>query len=362
MSRFYDTPDFEHGTAPRTGILLINLGTPDAPTPGALRRYLGQFLRDPRVVELPRPLWWPILHGVILRLRPRRSARAYAKVWTDQGSPLLVYSRALADAVDKRLASQLDAPPVVRLAMRYGRPSVTSELEAMHRRGVRRLLVVPLYPQYSASTTASGFDAVADTLKRWRWVPQLRLLTHYHDFPPYIQALASSIQRHWQDNGRGQKLLFSFHGLPRRYLLKGDPYHCQCHKTARLTAEALKLQPDDWQVTFQSRFGREEWLRPYTDEVISALPGEGVKSVDVVCPGFAADCLETLEEIDMQNREFFMQAGGERFQYIPALNDADEHVEALCELIKPELRGWEPVPQSELNQSAERARKLGASG
>lgn len=360
MSRYYNTPDFAHGTAPVTGILLINLGTPEAPTPAAVRRYLGEFLWDPRVVEFPRPLWWLILHGIILRIRPGRSAAAYAKVWTEQGSPLLVYCRALINAIRQALAADMDEVPQVLLGMRYGLPSIRGALETMRRRGVQRLLVVPLYPQYSASTTASGFDAVVDTLKRWRWVPELRMINHYHDFPPYIRALASSIQRHWDEHGRGRKLLFSFHGVPKRYLINGDPYHCQCHKTARLVAEALDLGPDDWLVTFQSRFGREEWLKPYTDETVRALPGEGVKSIDVVCPGFSADCLETLEEIDMQNREFFLEAGGERFQYIPALNDAAEHVSALCELIKPELRGWDPVPQSELNESAERARYLGA--
>lgn len=362
MGRFLDTPDYEHGKPSATGVLLVNLGTPDAPTPRALRRYLGEFLWDPRVVEIPRPLWWLILHGVVLRFRPRASARAYATVWTGEGSPLLFHSRALARSVERQLASAYRHPPKVALAMRYGRPSVPAVLEDMHRTGVGRLLVLPLYPQYAAATTGSAFDAVTGVLSRWRRVPELRFINHYHDDPGYIAALAARVREYWRQHGRGDKLVMSFHGLPKRSLMLGDPYHCQSHKTARLLAGALELAPDQWMVTFQSRFGRQEWLKPYTDETMRALPGQGVKRVDVVCPGFAADCLETLEEIAGQNREFFLEAGGERFEYIPALNAEAEHVQALTALIRRELHGWEleEADFEEAAAGAELARAMGA--
>jgi len=340
MSRYLGEPDYEHGTPERSGVLLVNLGTPEAPTPKALRRYLAEFLWDPRVVEAPRPLWWLALHLVILNIRPGRSARAYQRVWTPEGSPLLSISRRQHGALARRLSETLPVPPRVELAMRYGQPSVSAGLHALRSSGVRRVLVLPLYPQYSATTTASVVDAVTEECRRWRWLPELRFINQYHDHPAYVAALADRIRHHWEAEAPGERLLFSFHGIPQRYFLAGDPYHCQCHKTARLVAEALGLADDRWQLVFQSRFGREAWLQPYADQVLRGLPGQGIRSVDIVCPGFAADCLETLDEIAMENRQVFIGAGGERYTYIPALNDAPEHIEALAGLVRQHMQGW----------------------
>lgn len=340
MSRYLGNPDFRHDRPETCGVLLTNLGTPDAPTPDALRRYLGEFLWDPRVIEMPRPLWWLILHGVILRIRPRRAARAYKTVWTEQGSPLLAISRQQAEALQHALNAALPGPVQVALGMRYGNPSLAAALEQLRTANARRLLILPLYPQYSASTTASTFDAVADVLRRWRWLPDVRFVSHYHDHPAYLDALAASIRDHRQRHGAAGKLLFSFHGLPRRYLLAGDPYHCECHATARLVAQRLDLRETDWQVAFQSRFGREEWLKPYTDHTLKAWAAAGVEDVQVVCPGFPADCLETLEEIAEQNRELFLHAGGKRFEYIPALNDSAVHIAALTQIVREHAAGW----------------------
>lgn len=356
--KYLGNSDYRHGTIPSTGILISNLGTPDAPTRQALRRYLAEFLADPRIVEAPRWIWRLVLHGVILQIRPSRSAHAYRKVWTENGSPLLHYSVRQLEALRQRLPAA-GGGFHVKLGMRYGNPSIASALESLRRLNIERLLVLPLYPQYSATTTASTFDAVSETLRRWRRVPAVRFIDNYHDFPPYIDAMAGHIRNFWDRQGRADKLLFSFHGLPKRYLLKGDPYHCQCHKTARLLAESLGLQAEQWQVSFQSRFGREEWLTPYTDQVLKALPSKNIKRVDVFCPGFSADCLETLEELEMQNREFFLQAGGETFNYIPALNAEDSHIQALARLIENNLQGWESEP-FDSEQSRRRALSLGA--
>jgi ferrochelatase len=368
MGRYLGDSDYQHGQPETTGVLLTNLGTPDAPTRTALRRYLKEFLWDPRVVELPRPIWWLILNGIILNIRPGRSAEAYATVWSEEGSPLLAISRRQVAAFRTAIEARARGPVQVALGMRYGNPSIRSGLEALRQAGARRILVLPLYPQYSAATTASTMDAVADVLKTWRWVPELRFVNHYHDDPGYIAALAQRIRSHWAAHGRGQRLVFSFHGVPKRYLLAGDPYHCHCHKTARLVAEALELGDSAWELSFQSRFGREEWLRPYTDERIRALPGEGRKRIDVCCPGFSADCLETLEEIAMQNREFFEEAGGEHLEYIPALNDQPRHIEALADIATRHAAGWPEFSsdwdqvgvQSARARSRERALALGA--
>lgn len=351
---FRGVDDFTHDQAESTGVLITNLGTPDAPTTAALRRYLKEFLWDPRVVEVPRPLWWLILNGIILNVRPRRSARAYREVWTEQGSPLLLHTRDQAQRLQERLSARFGPRVQVEFAMRYGNPSISSVIDRMQRAGVRRLLVLPLYPQYSGATTASTFDAVAADFRRRRWLPELRMINHYHDFPPYIEALAASVQRHWQVHGRAERLILSYHGVPKRYLLQGDPYFCECHKTSRLLAERLGLQEGEWLTTFQSRFGREEWLRPYTDETLQALPGQGVKSVQVLCPGFAADCLETLEEIGQENRDYFLAAGGERYQYIAALNADPLHIDALEALVLEHLHGWVP----EHSESPEKRQKL----
>lgn len=352
MSSYQSTPSFEHGTSGALGVLLVNLGTPDEPTTRAVRHYLAEFLSDPRVIETPRWLWWPILHGFILRVRPRRSAKNYRKIWTEQGSPLLVHSQAIAEQLQLRLDTRLSGTVKVVLGMSYGHPSLESALEELYAAHARRIVVLPLYPQYSGTTTGSVFDAVTALLALRRWVPEMRFVSHYHDAPGYIDAVADSIREYREANGAAEKLLFSFHGLPRKTLDSGDPYHCQCLKTARLVAEALDLTDAAWAVTFQSRVGRGEWLRPYTDETVAALAHEGIKSLDVACPGFAADCLETLEEIAMQNRDLFIASGGRTLNYIPALNARDEHLGFLERLVARHASGW-PEAGSDRSSTAE---------
>lgn len=319
------------------GILLTNLGTPDAPTAPALRRYLAEFLWDRRVVDVPRPLWWLILHGIILRTRPARSARLYRKVWTAQGSPLLLIARRQQGLLQQALDTRWPGKTRVALGMRYGNPSIAAALAELRAVGVSQVLVLPLYPQNSCSTTASTFDAIAEALRATRAVPALRFVADYHTDAAYIDALAASVREARQDGAPVQRLLFSFHGTPERYRAEGDPYYRQCLTTARLTAERLGLKEDEWQVSFQSRFGREPWLQPYTDAVLQALPAQGIRQVQVICPGFSADCLETLEEIAGENREIFMHAGGESFHYIPALNDRPDHIAALAGIVAREL-------------------------
>tara|TARA_R110002072_G_scaffold1780_11_gene14910 strand:- start:56798 stop:57874 length:1077 start_codon:yes stop_codon:yes gene_type:complete len=353
--KFVSSGHFQHSDADRIGVLVTNLGTPAAPTRKALKTYLKEFLSDPRVVEFPRLLWWLVLNIVILNFRPARSAKSYQTVWTDEGSPLMVYTERQAAAIREKLSTNENV--VVEFAMRYGEPSINSALESLAKQGVRKLLLLPLYPQYSASTSASTFDAVAADFTQRRWLPDLRFISHYHDRPAYIDAVAEKIERHWQDQGRAQLLLFSFHGIPQSYLEKGDPYFCECHKSARLIAERLKLAEDKYKVVFQSRFGREAWLQPYCDETLKQLPGEGVKSVQVVCPGFSADCLETIEEIGIENRDYFLNAGGERYEYIAALNDDPEHINMLTDLISENLQGWSC---EETHGRPERAEKFGA--
>lgn len=366
MPSYESAPPYAHGQGESLGVLLVNLGTPDAPTPAAVRRYLKQFLWDPRVVEVPRPLWWLILHGFILRFRPARSARAYRKIWTEQGSPLLLRCRDIAAAVEQNLQDHLSGNVHVALGMSYGRPSIAAALDELHDHRARRIVVLPLYPQYSGTTTGSVFDDVTRTLARRRWVPELRFINHYHDARGYIAALAASIRESWDRHGRGDKLLFSFHGVPRATLESGDPYHCHCQKTARLVAEALGLDADDWQITFQSRVGRAEWLRPYTDETIAALGARGLGRIDVVCPGFSVDCLETLEEIAMQNAELFRESGGGELHYIPALNAREDHVAFLAGLLQQQVAGWpesrgdSPTAAADAEASRRRALDMGA--
>lgn len=323
----------------RTGILLVNLGSPEAPTAAALRRYLAEFLGDPRVVEAPRWLWWFAMHGVILRIRPPRSARSYARIWTDEGtpmgSPLIAISTRQREALAQRMQQHHGEAVQVELAMRYGQPSIASALQKLQQQGMQRLIVLPLYPQYSATTTATVFDEVSRVLQGWRVLPTLHFIRDYHRHAAYIDALAGSIRQHWQQHGRAQKLLFSFHGIPQRYVDAGDPYADQCRHTAQLVAQRLQLDEDAWLLVFQSRFGREPWLQPYCDITLEALPSQGVKTVDVISPGFAADCLETLEEIDIENRDIFLKAGGDEFRYIAALNDRSGHIDMLCELLQP---------------------------
>jgi len=470
MPRYIGLPDYAHGSPARLGVLLVNLGTPDNPNPGAVRKFLAEFLSDPRVIETPRWLWWPVLHGVILRIRPWRSSHAYKQIWTEAGSPLMRHSRELALRLQAALnisfedtqriaraaldtqsplpgmpghpsesASEFGHPPggghptdcetpslghpsarpaggpstssvgvpdfgadfaqesstasrismgvpvspsqgasvsmgvphsadassaapviPVELAMTYGSPSIPSALRRLQTAGVRRLLVLPLYPQYSGTTTASVFDRVTSELQRWRWLPEVRFINEYHDDAAYIAAIAASVSAHWQKHGR-RHLLFSFHSTPKRYLLAGDPYHCQCLKTARLVSENLRLAPGDWSISFQSRVGREEWLRPYTDDLLREYATGKQLHLDVVCPGFAADNLETLEEIEIRNRQLFLEGGGKTYHYIPALNATASHVDVLAGLVRRHTQGWtNAVDASDDADSRERARQAGA--
>jgi len=355
-------PAYRHGQPSPVGVLLTNLGTPDAPTPAALRRYLAEFLGDPRVVEIPRIVWWPILHGIILRTRPARSAKKYASIWLPEGSPLAMWTDKQAKLLQGYLGER-GCLVSVRPAMRYGQPSIASALDAFAADGVRRILVLPAYPQYSGATTASTFDAVAAWGRRARWVPEFRFIHQYHDDPAHIAALAASVRAHWQREGRGEVLVMSFHGMPERTLKLGDPYHCQCQKTARLLAEALQLAPAQWRISFQSRFGRAKWLGPATDATLRELGAAGTRQVDVICPGFAADCLETLEEIAQEGRETFLHAGGREFHYIPCLNDDPAGMAALAELARRHLPGWVDAPAAGAagrEASRQRARALGA--
>lgn len=341
--KYIGEKDFRHGQRDRAGVLLVNLGTPNSTEVADVRRYLAEFLSDPRIVEAPRLLWKAVLHGIILRTRPRKSAEAYKEVWTDEGSPLLLESQKITQAV----AAHFEGHDIeFGLAMRYGDPSVPSMMEKMRQAGVRRLLVLPMYPQYSATTSGSVMDAIYANLLKRRWMPELRTINQFFDQDSYIEALAASVRESWETNGRGQKLVLSYHGVPKRYLVNGDPYHCQCHKTSRLLADKLGISSDDYMTVFQSRFGREEWLQPYCDKTLEKLPSQGIKDIDIICPAFSADCLETLEEIAGENHEIFMEAGGERYQYIPCLNDRPDHVAALAELVKRNLQGW---PEAEAN-------------
>jgi protoporphyrin/coproporphyrin ferrochelatase len=324
--------DQRRDKAGKQGVLVANLGTPDAPTPVAVRRFLAEFLADRRVVDLPPALWLPILHGVVLRIRPRRSARAYGEIWTASGSPLLVNTRGFADALEQRLPSLLSTPVTVATGMTYGNPSIAAALDELRARDVQRLLVLPLYPQYSATTTASVFDRVEAALGRLDWRPEVVSIDHYHADAGYIAAVAESLASRISDFGAGAHLLFSFHGLPRRYVDAGDPYQEQCQLTARLVASRLAMPADAWSVAYQSRVGRARWLKPYTVDRLRALATEGTRRVVVCCPGFAVDCLETLEEISIRGRADFLAAGGESFDYVPALNDGPTHVECLAQI------------------------------
>ena len=359
---FAAEPEFQHAAPSTTAVVLCNLGTPDEPTPPALRRYLREFLSDPRVVEIPRAVWLPLLHGVILRTRPARSARKYATIWTPDGSPLKTWTIKQAKLLGGYLG-QRGHRVLVRHAMRYGSPSIASVLDEVKTAGATRVLILPLYPQYSGPTTASVFDAVAAWGQTVRTLPELRFVNRFHDDRGYIDALARRVTDYWQTHGRGNRLVLSFHGVPKRTLMLGDPYHCECQKTARLLGERLDLKPDQLQVTFQSRFGKAEWLQPYTEPTLIALAGQGVDRVDVLCPGFTSDCLETLEEIALEARAAYLGAGGRTFHYIPCLNDQHEWIVALVELTLRHLQGWDtgsPLPTQKLDERRQRAQRLGA--
>ena len=369
FKKYHSEQRYLHGQQSKLGILLVNLGSPSTPSTRSVRKYLAEFLWDPRVVEMSRPLWWLILHGIILRLRPRRSAHAYQKIWGADGSPLISTSYKQAYGLEKKLQKQMSANVIVDVAMRYGTPSIASGLQSLRKAGTRRILVLPMYPQYSATTTASVFDAVTRELQNWRHLPELRFVNHYHDHPLYIKALANSIRKSWRKRKTmGDKLIFSFHGIPQRYMDAGDPYFCHCQKTARLVAEQLKLEDNQWMLVFQSRMGKDPWLQPYCDITLQQLAESGLKSVDILCPGFSADCLETLEEINMENREIFLNHGGQEYHYIPALNASDEHIEFLGQLVTEHCIGWpqasadfKPAEQAiESARTLERAKQMGS--
>ena len=340
MGRYKGLPEQAESTGRRIGVLLVNLGTPAAPSYGPVRRYLSQFLRDRRVIELCPYAWWPILFGPVLTFRPRKSAAAYRKIWLEEGSPLLVYSERLTAKLTTRLAARHGEQVEVALAMTYGEPSVKSVLPDMFAAGVTHLLVLPMYPQYSGTTTGAVFDAVTRVLQRRRRVPALRFIADYHDDDGYIKALAESVERAWQQAGRRSHLLLSYHGIPVKYVAKGDPYRLQCLRMSEKLAARLGLATDDWSLSFQSRFGPVEWLQPYTDDALGELLARGVKAVSVVSPSFSVDCLETLEETGIGYRKLFMEGGGEHFTLVPALNDDDAHAAALADIVEREIEGW----------------------
>ncbi len=367
-SPFHPEPPFQHGKPPTgqtgasTAILFCNLGTPDEPTPQAVRRYLAEFLSDHRVIEIPKVIWNLILHGIILRTRPKQSAAKYASIWTKDGSPLRLWTAKQALLLQGWLGER-GHRVTVRYAMRYGHPSIPAQLDKLKAEGVTRVLIVPAYPQYSATSTASVFDAVYGWAQRTRSIPELRFVNRYHDDAGYIEALANNVRQHWKQHGRPDKLVLSFHGVPERTLHLGDPYHCECHKTARLLAEALGLKPAEFQLTFQSRLGRAKWLEPYTEPSLIALGRAGVKRVDVFCPGFTSDCLETLEEIAMEGRTAFLTAGGKAFHHIPCLNDQPAWIGALGGIAQQHLAGWptqDAVDSAGLEAMRARAMALGA--
>ena len=367
---YQQEPPFTHGTPLSTGILLVNLGTPDEATTAAVRRYLKQFLSDTRVVEIPKPIWWLILHGIILNVRPAKSAKKYASIWTKDGSPLRIYTSRQTQMLRGFLGEKIKSPLKVECAMRYGNPSMASAIEKLKAANCDNILVLPLYPQYAASTTASTMDELGRVFSQMRNVPGIRFVRSFHDHPAYIKAIAKNVLAEWMKIGRPNfatdKLLMTFHGLPKFHLDKGDPYHCQCHKSARLIAEELGVKKDDYVVTFQSRFGKTEWLQPYTDKTLEKLGRAGCKRVDVICPGFAADCLETLEEIAMEAKETFLHAGGKTFNYIPVANDTQAFVGALTEIARENLVGWvsetwdKDAAKRDGELSAQRAKALGA--
>lgn len=321
----------ENASSKKIGVLLVNLGSPHAPTPSAVRHFLKEFLWDPRVVNIPRFFWWIILYLFVLPFRPKKAAKAYQKIWQKKGSPLVFLTQQL---VDKVKTEMTESNYLVDCVMRYGKPSIRQQLEQYKKNHIDELIVIPLYPQYSSTTTASVYDEVIDTTKKWWSIPSIRFVSEYHRHPLYIDAISHSIEQSWKKMGKNELLLMSFHGLPDKLTEWGDPYFYQCHKTAELIAQKLSLSNEQWKIVFQSRFGKAKWLQPYCVEVLQDLPKQGIKTVDIVCPGFAADCLETLEEIEMENKEIFLQAGGQSYQYISALNDSDDQVKLLVELIR----------------------------
>lgn len=339
MSRFKGNSPLDIVNNHRTGVLLTNLGTPEAPTTSDLRRYLREFLSDPRVVEIPRLLWLVILYGIILPFRPAKSAKLYQSIWTENGSPLLVISEQQKSKIAQQLAHKYGDDVVVELGMRYGQPSITDALSRFHKQGIGNIVVMPLYPQYAGPTTGSTFDAVANKIKSWRWVPSLHFISSYHDHPLYIEALSNTIEEHINEHGKPDKLVLSYHGMPKLFHQWGDPYYDFCKKTTDLLIQKLGFNEDDYVMTFQSRFGKAEWLMPYTDVTLASLPAQDCKNIAIISPAFSADCLETLEELENENREVFIEAGGLQYYYIGALNDRDDHIKAIVEIISPSIKG-----------------------
>jgi ferrochelatase len=350
--RYASSADTKPEGAERIGILLVNSGTPQAANPAAVRAFLARFLADPRVVELPRVLWLPLLYGVILPWRPRRVARKYQKIWTASGSPLRELSERLRTELAGSLAQRMLAPLSVEVGMLYSAPDVRGALQRLRESGAQRILVLPLFPQYCGATTGAVYDQVSGELRRWRALPELRFIADYHDHPGYLEALRASVVEHWQTRGRTAHLLISFHGIPERYVQAGDPYFARCQSTARLLADELLLRDGEWSVSFQSRFGPTDWLKPYTAAVLAGMPARGVREVSVVCPGFAVDCLETLEEIEIENRDAFMRAGGQRYEYVPALNARPGHAHCLADLIEQHCQGWTHAGHGRLPSTA----------
>ncbi len=339
MPKYIGEKDYKHGSNERTGVLITNLGTPDAPTAKALKPYLKEFLSDPRVIEIPKLIWTLILNLIILQIRPKRSAKNYKKIWTDDGSPLLNISKQQLKLVQEQLKEKFPNT-VFTLAMRYGNPSINDALSKLQNQQVRRLLVFPLYPQYCAATTGSTFDAVSSILQKWRWIPEIRFINQYFEEDLYISSIADSIIEAEKKKGKPQKIIFSYHGIPKKYLLEGDPYHCFCLKTTRLVRESLNINEEDVITTFQSRFGSQEWLQPYTEETLKKLPSKGIKNIHIISPGFSVDCLETLEELKEENKDYFINAGGESYHYIPCLNNTSKHIDMMSNLICKHTQGW----------------------
>jgi ferrochelatase len=360
--RYKIEPSYAHGTVEKTAVLLINLGTPEAPTAEAVKPYLREFLSDSRVVEIPKPIWWLILNGIILNTRPKKSAAKYARVWMPEGSPLKVHTERQATLLQGYLGEKTKGSAlVVDYAMRYGNPSIPDVLARLKAQNCQRILLVPLYPQYAASATATALDAVFGELQKLRNMPAVRSIKHFHDDPAYIRATAQNIRDYWMLHGRPDKLLMSFHGVPRYTLEKGDPYHCECLKSGRLIAEELGLSKEQYTISFQSRFGKAEWIKPYTTATLKELGNQKTRRVDVVCPGFVADCLETLEEIAQEGREDFQHAGGGEYHYIPCLNERPDWIHALTGLVLENLHGWLHKPEpAQLEQSRLRALATGA--
>ncbi len=339
MVKYIGEKNYEHGSKEKIGVLITNLGTPDAPNKEELKVYLNQFLSDPRVIELPKILWQILLKLVILQIRPSKSAEAYKQIWTDKGSPLLDIANRQLNKIQSSFSSK-NENIVFEVGMRYGNPSIPDALFKLQKKQIRRLLVLPMYPQYCAATTGSTFDEVTNVLQKWRWIPEMRFINQYFEEKNYIEALSNSIKSFWKKNKKPQKIIFSYHGIPKRYLTNGDPYHCFCLKTTRLVKEHLGLSDDEIMTTFQSRFGKAEWLKPYTSETLKELPKQGIKNIHIISPGFSSDCLETLEELEEENKEYFMESGGENYHYIPCLNDHDDHINVFVNLIKKHIQGW----------------------